>query len=154
MPNNKKIPPPRQRDDARKWTFNPSRGGWELHQLPEVNPVNAASGCLVTHLGGIAVPTMSQYVLVAIGVVISLGLRHRLLQLIMACSNVVAVPVIVRWVPDGAEHLARIDYANLGPVLIMVACLAGTELLRVIYARWDWNLCLPVPLVPKGVQPA
>jgi hypothetical protein len=119
-----------------------------------VNPVNVASGCLLTHLGGIALPTTSQYFFVIIGVVFSLVLRHRLAQLLMASSNVVAVPVIIRWAPDGAEHLARIDYANLGPVLAMVTCLASIELLRVLYARWDWNLCLRMPLVLKAAQPA
>lgn len=154
MPNSKKIAPSRQLSSEKMWTFNPSRGGWELHRLPAVNPVNVASGCLLTHLGGIALPTTSQYLFVIIGVVFSLMVRHRQAQLLMASSNVVVVPVIIRWVPGGAEHLARIDYANLGPVLAMVFCLASAELLRVLYARWDWNLCLPVPLVPKAAQPA
>lgn len=72
----------------------------------------------------------------------------------MASSNVAVVPVIVRFVPHGAEHLERIDQANFGPVLTMVACLAGVELLCILYRRWSWNLCIPVPLVPKAAQVA
>ncbi|WP_431236038.1 hypothetical protein ACQ856_30115 (plasmid) [Mycolicibacterium psychrotolerans] len=135
------------------WTFNARRGGWELHRLPEVNPVNVAAGGLLTHLGGIALPTVSQYVLIALGVALSVVLRGRLGALLMAGGNVAVVPVIVRYLPHGGEHLERIDYANFGPVLTMVGCLAGLELLRVLYRRWSWNLCIPVPLVPKAAQP-
>ncbi|MGB3486007.1 MAG: hypothetical protein WBB07_27780 [Mycobacterium sp.] len=134
------------------WTFNSARGGWELHRLPEVNPVNVAAGGFLTHLGGIALPMVSQYLLIASGVLISMVLRGRLGAFLMASANVAIVPVIVRYIPDGAEHLARIDHANFGPVLTLVACLAGAELLRVLYRRWSRNLCIPVLLVPKTTQ--
>lgn len=154
MPNSKKMAAAGDDGGNNIWRFNPSRGGWELLRLPAVNPVNVASGCLLTHLGGIALPTVSQYVLILIGVIFSLTLRHRLAQLVMASSNVVAVPVIVHWVPGGAQHLARIDHANLFPVIAMVGCLAGLELLRVLYARWSKNLCLPVLVVLKATRAA
>lgn len=154
MPNGHKIALPELPAGQKMWTYNSNRGGWELHRLPEVNPVNVAAGGFLTHLGGIALPTMSQYALIAIGVVASVALRGRFGAFMMASSNVAVVPVIIRYVPNGPEHLERIDHANFGPVFAMVMCLAGIELLRVLYRRWSWNLCIPVPLVPRAARAA
>lgn len=153
MPNRKKIAPLDGPGGHKIWTFNATRGGWELHRLPAVNPINIAAGGFTVHAAGVMLPMVPQYVLIGFGVALSVLLRGRLAAFVMASSNVVVVPVIIRFVPDGAAHLERIDYANLGPVLTMVACLASAELLRVLYGRWSWNLCIPVPLVPKAAQP-
>ena len=135
------------------WEFDAVRSMWTLKRVPPVHPANMTAGYLLTHVGGVAFPKVSLYVFAVAGLLVSLALRHHVLRLLVGAASITAVPVIIRVVDGGAEHIARIDWANLGPVGVIVGCVAVAELARHAYPRCTFTLCLPAYVVPKAAPP-
>ncbi|MFT4398192.1 hypothetical protein ACLTEW_25025 [Gordonia lacunae] len=132
------------------WEFQPLSRTWKLRRIPGINPIAIAAACLLTHLGAVAVPAAPMEVLMLLGAAMSVICRCRAIAVFVACANALAVPAIVQFVPDGAEHVARVDASNLGPTL-GTAIIAGViEIASILYRRWQWELCIPSLLSPKS----
>ncbi len=141
---------PRKKHAPNKcWEFDPVRNMWMLIRIPEVHPANMTAGYLLTHVGGVVFPEVSLYVFAAVGMLLSVAVQKHLFRLITGAASIAAVPVIVRVVDDGAAHVARIDWANLGPVGVIIGCVAVVELLRRLYPRCKFTVCLPAYVTPK-----
>lgn len=137
------------------WEFDAGRNMWTLKRVPPVHPANMTAGYFLTHVGGVLFPTVSLYVFAVAGLLVSLALRHHVLRLLVGAASIAAVPVIIRVMDGGAEHVARVDLANLGPVGVIVGCVAVAELARHAYPRCRFTLCLPAYVVPKAApEPA
>ena len=132
------------------WEFDPVRSMWMLTRIPEVHPANMTAGYLLTHVGGLAFPAVSQYVFAVVGLLLSVAIRNHLVRLVTGAASISAVPVIIRVVDGGAEHVARVDWANLGPVGVIVGCVGAVEMARRLYPRCRFTVCLPAYVLPKA----
>lgn len=148
--SDEKKAPPRKQAPKQCWEFDSKRNIWMLTRIPEVHPANLTAGYLLTHVGGVAFPTVSLYVFAIAGLVLSIAIRNHLVRLITGAASIAAVPVIIRALDDGASHVARVDLANLGPVGVIVGCVAAAEVARRLYPRCKFTICLPAYVMPKA----